>query len=89
MLENTNKYIKKYFELTVKNTLDEYIVSKIYFRKNYLFIHNRWLIENIEKEFEEYIVNMKSNNNPMVSNQKITLPEENDTNILQLNDLRK
>ena len=25
----------------------------------------------------------------MVSNQKITLPEENDTNILQLNDLRK
>ena len=32
---------------------------------------------------------MKSKKTPMVSNQKITLPEENDTNILQLNDLRK
>ena len=89
MLENTTKNIKKEFELTVKDTLDEYVGSQIEFRKNYLFIHQRRLIEKIEKEFKEYISNMKSKKTPMVSNQKITLPEENDTNILQLNDLRK
>ena len=32
---------------------------------------------------------MKSKKTPMFSNQKMTLPEENDTNILQINDLRK
>ena len=32
---------------------------------------------------------MKYKKIPMFSNQKITLPEENNTNILQINDLRK
>ena len=47
MLETTTKYIKKYFELTVKDTLDEYVGSQIEFRKNYLFIHQRRIIEKI------------------------------------------
>ena len=49
MLENTTKNIKKEFELAVKDTLDEYVGSQIEFRKNYLFIHKRRLIEKIEK----------------------------------------
>ena len=35
------------------------------------------------------IVNLKSKNTPMISNQKITLPEEYDKNILSVNELRR
>ena len=89
MINNTTTSIKKEFELTVKDKLDEYVGSQIEFRNDYLFIHQRRLIEKIEKEFEVDIVNLKSKNTPMISNQKITLPEEDDKNILSVNELRR
>ena len=89
MINNTTTSIKKEFELTVKDKLDEYVGSQIEFKNNYLFIHQRRLIEKIEKEFEVDIVNLKSKNTPMISNQKITHPEEDDKNILSVNELRR
>ena len=52
MLENTTKNIKKEFELTVNDTLDEYLGSQIDFRNNYLFIHKRRLIKILKRNFK-------------------------------------
>ena len=52
MIKNTTTSIKKEFELTVKDKLDEYVGSQIEFRNDYLFIHQRRLIEKLKRNLK-------------------------------------
>ena len=41
MIDETTKVLKKEFELTVKDKLDEYVRGQIENKNNYIFIHQK------------------------------------------------